>query len=146
MPHRTINDNAAVRLHLSSLLTARRARQFYGVHVGAPYSFGDASDNSHYYVENFGKGNMKSLYLQTFHAALAAQRAAWSSFQTLQMMLEEDFKQELGDEATAYFGMLAADPPGGSIENITHEHVAHLLTLLKDNAPPKLSSTNNQPI
>ena len=61
------------------------------------------------------------------------------------MALESDFQQEFGDEAMTYFSMLAANPPGGSIENVTHEHVADLISHLKGKLPPAPEASISEP-
>jgi hypothetical protein len=137
MPRFFFSDTAALKQQLTRYLSAQRAHHFHGNRPQSGFRFADELSLAHPDIEDFEKGTtIKSLHLHTLHAALSAQRTAWATLQTMTMALESDFRQEFGDEAMTFFTMLAADPPGGSIDNVTHEHVANLIALLKSRPLP----------
>ena len=125
-------DSAPLKDQLARYLSAQRAHYFHGTRPHASIRFAEDTNLEQNQMEHFEKGTtIKSLHLHTLHAALSAQRTAWATIQTMSSALEMDFKEEFGEEAMTFFTMLAADPPGGSIDNVTHEHVANIIALLK---------------
>ena len=140
MPRFISSDTAALKQLLSRYLSHQRAHHFHGKRPQSAYRFDHELNLAHMQTDQTEKGmTIKSLHLHTLHAALSAQLTAWATLQTMTMALESDFQQEFGDEAMNFFTMLAANPPDGSIDNVTHEHVANMIALLKPKALPSVN-------